>query len=278
MTKSIVRSAARATVRRVRRDRHAVMKEYDQRNWALRREARAWERADSLEAFLVGRETRRIAAKIDGDPVHVACDEYYRHRLGALQRLVQEHLSAEGDVVELGCGFGYNLFALALAFPKRRFFGFDISPNGVEMGRAVAAHFGLADRIAFDFLDITRSGDPNFRQLKGRACFTFFCLEQLPDNVEGAVRNIVAAGPQRVLHVESSTELLNLRRPSDWANYAFVKSMDYQNSLFGLLRALAQEGELRLLHMGRAPFAPTLQNDGFVATWEPARSACSAAS
>jgi hypothetical protein len=45
--------------------------------------------------------------------------------------------------------------------------------------------------------------------------------------------------------------------------------MDYQNRLFGLLRMLDRKGDLRLLHVGRAPFAPTLQNDGFVATWEP---------
>jgi SAM-dependent methyltransferase len=269
MAGSILRSAARATVRRIRRDRRAVMKEYDQGNWAARREQRSWERAAGLEAFLTGSDTRRIAAKIDGIAVRVTCHEYYRYRLGALQRLVREQLSADGDLVELGCGFGYNLFSLALAFPQRRFLGLDISPNGIETGRAIASRFALADRVSFDFLDLTRRSEPNFEHLAGRSCFTFFCLEQLPDNVEGALKNIIAARPRRVLHVESSTELLSLRRPSDWANYAFVKSMDYQNRLFGLLRMLDRKGDLRLLHVGRAPFAPTLQNDGFVATWEP---------
>jgi hypothetical protein len=269
MAGSILRSAARATVRRIRRDRRAVMREYDQGNWAARREQRAWEQAESLEDFLIGGEARRITAKIDGTPVRVACHEYYRYRLSALQRLVREQLPPDGDLIELGCGFGYNLFSLALAFPERRFLGFDISTNGIEMGRAIADHFGLADRIGFDLLDLTERGAPNLERLTGRSCFTFFCLEQLPDDIDGALRNIIAARPRRVLHVESSTELLSLRRPSDWANYAFVKSMDYQNRLFGLLRELEEKGELRLLHMGRAPFAPTLQNDGFVATWEP---------
>ena len=254
------------------------MKEYDQGNWARRLQERAWERAENLESYLAGNETRLLSAKVDGKAVSVACREYYRYRLRAFQQLARDQLPADGDVVELGCGYGYNLFSLALAFPHRRFLGFDISTNGVQMGRAIARHFGLGDRITFGLLDITRADDPNFSQLTGRSCFTFFCLEQIPDGIDVALKNVINAAPTRVLHVESSTELLSLRRPGDWANYAFVKSMHYQNRLFGLIRALDRAGELRLLHMGRAPFAPTLQNDGFVACWEPKKRACSESS
>ncbi len=272
MAKSIVRSAARAALRRIRRDRQTVMREYDQRNWALRRESRAWERAVTLEGFLIGDETRRMTAKIHGRAVKVACNDYYRHRLTALGRLIREHLPSSDELVEIGCGYGYNLFALALALPDRRFIGLDISPNGVEMGRAIAAHFGLSDRVRFDFLDVTDGSAPNYHLLNGRSCLTFFCLEQIPNSIEQALRNILAAGPRRVLHVEPSTELLDLRRPSDWANYVYVRSMHYQSALFRLLRQMQHGGVLRVLATGRLPFSPTLQNDGFFAAWEPVSS------
>ncbi|HUP93653.1 MAG TPA: class I SAM-dependent methyltransferase [Burkholderiales bacterium] len=244
------------------------MSEYDAGNWARVRRERAWERAGSLEEFLIGERTDMIVARVEGAPMRLPCRDYYRHRLGALGRLVMPHLEG-AELVELGCGFGYNLFALALAFPGRRFLGLDISPNGIETGRAIAAHFGLADRIHFDFLDLTKAGDRNFALLRGRFCLTFFCLEQIPYSIEAVVRNIARAQPRRVLHVEPSIELLDLRRPGDWANYAFVKSMDYQSDLFRLLPRLAAAGELRVLEVGRADFAPTLQNTGFTAVWEP---------
>jgi len=267
--KSIAHSAARAVLKGVRRDRARVMQEYDQGTWAKRRAERTWERAASLEEFLVGSRTDPLFAKVEGQPVRIACRDYYRYRLDALARLAAEHLPTQDELVELGSGFGYNIFALALAFPQRHFIGLDISPNGVDTARMIAAHFGLASRVRFDFLDLAAADAPNFGLLHGRSCFTFFCLEQLPHAIPAALASIARARPNRVLHTESSSELLDLRRPGDWANYAFVKSMDYQASLFGTLQRMQARGEARLLHIGRAPFAPTLQNDGFIAAWEP---------
>jgi SAM-dependent methyltransferase len=244
------------------------MEEYDIGHWARARRERAWERAANLEEFLIGERSDMIVARVEGVPTRLPCREYYRYRLRALPQLVTRHL--EGEIVELGCGTGYNLFALAFACPDRHFIGFDISPNGIETGRAIAQHFGLAGRIRFDFLDLTKAGDPNFKLLDGRSCFTFFCLEQIPYSIDAVVRNIASARPRRVLHVEPSTELLDLRRPGDWANYVFVKSMDYQSDLFRLLPRLAAAGELRVVEVDRAAFAPTLQNSGFIAVWEPA--------
>jgi len=245
------------------------MSEYDAGHWARARRERVWERADSLEAFLIGERTDMIVARVDDTPTRLPCREYYRYRLDALPRLVSRYLDCD-DVAELGCGIGNNLFALSLAFPERHFLGLDISPNGVETGRAIAAHFGLSDRVHFDFLDLANASDPNFALLRDKCCLTFFCLEQIPYSIEGVVRNIARARPRRVLHVEPSAELLDLRRPGDWANYAFVKSMDYQSGLFRLLPRLAATGELRLVQVGHAEFAPTLQNTGFTAVWEPA--------
>ena len=40
--------------------------------------------------------------------------------------LVARNLADARDLVELGAGYGYNLFALSLALPERRFIGLDI--------------------------------------------------------------------------------------------------------------------------------------------------------
>ncbi len=269
--KSIVRSAGRALFRRVRRDRGHVAGEYDGGHWARMLETRPWESAGGLEEFLIGKSDQTILAKVDGRATRLTQREYYRYRIRAQAELVRNELGASGDLVEIGAGYGANLFALALALPERRFIGLDISPNGIAAGRAIAAHFGLESRVRFEALDLT---DPNARawpELAGRDCFSFFCLEQIPYDISTVISRIAAARPRRVLHVEPTVELLDLSRPADWANYAYVKSVDYQTELFGVLDRMNREGAIRLLRTGRVGFAPTLQNDGFTALWEPCK-------
>lgn len=266
---SVARSCACLLARRVLRDSSRVSSEYHSGHWARVLEGRVWERATSLEEFLVGARKHSVVAKVDGKFCRLGCDEFYRYRLGALAQVARAALGEEGDIVELGCGFGYNLFALALAFPGRRFIGLDVSSNGIDAARAIANHFGLDDRMQFETLDLTRADDPNFALLRGRAAFSYFCIEQIPYEIEQVVTNILAAGPCRVLHVEPTVEFLSLWRPKDWANYFYVKSVDYQTRLFGVLCGLEQRGLLRVRETGRIPFAPTIQNDGFIAVWEP---------
>jgi methyltransferase-like protein/ubiquinone/menaquinone biosynthesis C-methylase UbiE len=46
-------------------------------------------------------------------------------------------------VLELGCGTGVNLLAMAQALPESRFVGIDLSPGQIASGRAVAEALGL---------------------------------------------------------------------------------------------------------------------------------------
>ncbi|MDP2601131.1 MAG: class I SAM-dependent methyltransferase [Deltaproteobacteria bacterium] len=49
-------------------------------------------------------------------------------------------------VLELGCGTGYNLLAMAQSLPAARFVGIDLSPRQIEYGRSLAAATGI-DRV-----------------------------------------------------------------------------------------------------------------------------------
>lgn len=265
---SISRSVARIMVRPVVRDPGKVASEYHGGHWARVLAERQWESTSSLEAFLIGRDQTPIIAKVDGRVCRIKRIEYYRYRIDALAHLVRSSLGDQRDIVELGCGFGYNLFGLALSFPNLRLTGVDISANGIEAARAIARHFGISDRVQFEMLDLTKPDDPNFALLNGRNCFTYFCLEQIPYDVEQVITNILMAKPSRVLHVEPTSEDSGHGK-RDWVNYFYVKSMDYQSRLFTVLRELDKARRLHLLRTGRVPFAPTIQNNGFTAIWGP---------
>lgn len=59
------------------------------------------------------------------------------------------------DVLDLGCGQGRALIAMAQAFPNSRFNGYDFSASGIAAGRAEAKRLGLTN-IRFEIQDAAR--------------------------------------------------------------------------------------------------------------------------
>jgi hypothetical protein len=268
----LARSSARMLFRRLR-TRDQVTAEYDAGTWHQRLHDRAWLRAADLSAFLVGNDRNLRIAKVGGRIVEIRTDEYYRLRLRALADLIAERAPADDEddeIVELGCGAGYNLFSLAAAGRFGRFAGFDISENAIAAATATAAHFGLTDRFRFGLIDLTKANHPGFNEIAGKTVFTYFAIEQVPRAVEDVLENIRRQRPRRVIHMEPSTELLKPWKPLDLLNYVYVKSMDYQTRLFTAVEELAAAGQARIVARRRLPWAPTIHNDGVMVTWEPA--------
>jgi SAM-dependent methyltransferase len=268
IARDLTRSVGRMLFKKVRRERAVVNAEYEAGRWTEVQRSRAWESRD-LRAFLEGDDDTTAIMKMEGRVVRTAVREYYRQRVEYLQRLIAREAGDVEDIVELGCGYGYNLYTLALDPRWRRLSGFDISETGLAVGREIARHFELASRVGFEWLDVTDAANPAFERITGQTVFTYFCIEQIPYAVEKVVENILRFRPRRVIHVEPTTERLNLWRPLDMVNYAYVKSVDYQTRLFTVVEDLASQGRVRVLSDRRSEFAPTIHNDGFILTWEP---------
>ncbi len=268
-SRSCARSVARIMLKRVRRDRSVVADEYHRGHWARVLERRAWDGAFNLEAFLVGDDDREIFARAESRVHRTRVQDYYRYRLQALPKLLEEMIGGRDGVVELGSGFGYNLFALSLAWPGSTMTGLELSENGLEAAGAIAGHFRLGDRLQFNQIDLTVRGHPGFASVRGRPVFTFFCLEQIPYDIEAVVANILDAQPSRIVNIEPSIDMFRPYRFSDWPNYLYVKSVDYQTRLTEVLASLEARGRIRIVERRRMPFSPTIQNEGLAVAWEP---------
>jgi SAM-dependent methyltransferase len=84
----------------------------------------------------------------------------YRHQLirkwmPAMPQVV-EALNAGGSALDVGCGSGRAVIALATAYPNARLFGYDGHPGSVERARANAKAAGVADRVTFDVVDCAK--------------------------------------------------------------------------------------------------------------------------
>jgi S-adenosylmethionine-diacylgycerolhomoserine-N-methlytransferase len=86
-------------------------------------------------------------------------DRMYRHTrhvydltrkpylLGRDRLIAELGLEPGGTVLEMGCGTGRNLIAVARAYPKAALYGFDISEEMLKTARASVGRAGLAERI-----------------------------------------------------------------------------------------------------------------------------------
>jgi SAM-dependent methyltransferase len=81
-------------------------------------------------------------------------------RLGMLGRLHGLSVAPieTARVLEIGCGEGYNLMALAAAYPNARLDGFDLAETAITTGKARAAAAGL-DNVLLWVADIVGEKD-----------------------------------------------------------------------------------------------------------------------
>lgn len=93
-------------------------------------------------------------------PSHaVAMDRMYRYTrhiydltrkpylLGRDRLIAELDLESGGSVLEMGCGTGRNLIAVARAYPKAELYGFDISEEMLKTARTAVGVAGLGGRI-----------------------------------------------------------------------------------------------------------------------------------
>jgi len=263
-------SSVKGIVFKARRDAKIVAGDYDQGNWSRVLQEKRWLKLQNLSEYVLPEDDSKIVAKIDNRLVRIGKREYYQYRLRRLQEVLLKYAGDSDALVELGSGYGMNVFSLVLADRWKSIHGYDISPNGIQAAREAAAHFKL-NHVQFDMIDLTDSSHPSFKQLAGKTCFTYLCLEQLKYATGKILQGLLEAKVARCVHIEPSFELLRLWAPSDLVNYLYVKKNDYQDNLLYSLRKLEREGRVRITGAERLYYAPTHRNDPTLICWEPVK-------
>lgn len=112
---------------------------------------------------------------------------FFQEVLAALPQLVVD-LQDGALIIDVHCGGGRWLIAMAKRFPGTSLVGVEFEPDSVERGRAHVAEAGLADRITIEHGDMGHVGHP------GEATLAYFqyALHQLADPA-GAIASAWAA-------------------------------------------------------------------------------------
>jgi SAM-dependent methyltransferase len=157
--------------------------------------------------FLGGQFVHSVVASLDwagmldffrtGEPMRLRPDRYrqsierltvqdvavfFQEALAELPQLVSD-LGAGGRVVDIHCGGGRWLIAMARRFPGLELVGIEFEPDSVARARTNVVAAGLAERIEIRHGDVTELGTTAAFDLS----YFQYALHQLPDP-EGALR------------------------------------------------------------------------------------------
>jgi 2-polyprenyl-3-methyl-5-hydroxy-6-metoxy-1,4-benzoquinol methylase len=94
---------------------------------------------------------------------------------------VTAKLETGATVADVGCGHGHSTVLMAKAFPKSRFWGFDVHEGSIEAARRVAREAGVEDRVSFE----VAKADAYAKRGYDLICF-FDCLHDMGRPVEAA--------------------------------------------------------------------------------------------
>ncbi len=174
-------------------------------------------------------------------------------------------ISASGSVVELGCGYGYNLGRLAERLPGPEYRGGDYSANAVQISKILYGERGDVSVERFDFYETP------YAILDGLpepiTVFTLHSLEQVPSS-STVIAALVAAGRRigsifhfEPLHAPTDDSLLGLmRRRYDELN-------DYNRDLAEELRG---RPDVRVHRLETDVLGLNPLHSVGIAHWEPA--------
>lgn len=262
---------ARSWLRRRCRPRTpaASAQEYDRR-WHSHAQQRRWQRASSLsEAVrLSSYGDARLRALVEFQPVSIPAPDYFAWRAGKLAAVLGAHGSRDQQMIEVGCGLGKNLVALAQQ-GFTRLSGLDVSHHAVAATREQLAAFGVPAVV--EQADIRDLGEQR-ALVAGSTVFTNYVLEQFPRQLEPILHRLAELGPRQVLHIEPCADRLPRRRawerlPSSW----HVRAHHYQRALLRVLRGLEQRGVLTVLEVTPLGFSPYLFHSPVLVRWQPCR-------
>ncbi|MCF7844248.1 MAG: class I SAM-dependent methyltransferase [Kiritimatiellales bacterium] len=173
----------------------------------------------------------------------------------------------EADIViELGCGYGHNLWVMQNQYPNKRYIGGDYSRNAVELSKLIYAKHSNINVEQFNFYDDTYNMLEKCSFGKKVLVFTRHAIEQLPTATQ--VFNTLSKYFDRIIagvHIEVGFDnydnsLLDLMRKK------YVIANDYNRDLISVIK---QQPGIEMLRNDSDELGINPLNPSSIVTWRP---------
>lgn len=162
---------------------------------------------EDIKQFEYGQsQTDEMCISVGSDLVITTLENAREIFSDLLINAMRDAIDASATVIELGCGYGYNLWKLQQHFPSKRFLGGEYSRNAVRLASRLYAGNATLDVYSYDFYG-------SLKQLLERAqppvtIFTAHAIEQLPSAAQ-TIGEFIRHKEEisRVFHFEPCYEL-----------------------------------------------------------------------
>lgn len=150
----------------------------------------------------------------------------------------------DDSIVELGCGFGSNVFQLRHRnFKKLE--GYDLSKNAISNAKRYNAEKNY--NIHFDTLDLIKPIPKGI--IENKVVFTHTCLEQLKHYMPKVLKNIIDGKPKIIINFEVNYD------SEPFMVRGYLDARDYQNNLVKELRKLEKHKKIEIISIKKLPLA-----------------------
>ncbi len=137
---------------------------------------------EGVKQFEFGQDlSATVCVSHGNDLVLMSLEEARTRSYQLITETMRHAIEQSATVIELGCGYGYNLWMLLQRFRNKRFRGGEYSKNAVHLGTDLFRESPIITVMQFNFYD------PVYQILEAVeqpiTIFTSHAIEQLPDSV-----------------------------------------------------------------------------------------------
>lgn len=152
------------------------------------------------------------------------------------------------NILELGCGSGWNLAILRKSGFDGNLYGLDISKNAIETISTLNKKYNLS--IFAEVTDLTNESILSHEFVKSAdVIFSYLTLEQMPLTAESVVRRFASlANEKRIFFLESSSDLFPYHY-SDFLTKIYTKKKNYLRNLKKIFIKTGIPVQIKRLHI-----------------------------
>jgi|APSaa5957512535_1039671.scaffolds.fasta_scaffold01075_3 hypothetical protein len=249
------------------RTKNEVIKEYNS-YWGKIYETKFWKEAKDFEAFNFQRNIPGSGLPkyvlMRGKLCEMSEYNFFKYQAIICLEQLKKFTQSNDVVVEVGCGWGINLFNLVALNFKNKLEGYDLTDGGIKIAREINKQFNC--NITLGMIDLTT--DFSSIDLTGKTVFTHYTMEQMKYDTAKVIENLIKSKPKQVLHFEPIMEL-HTSGLRDRLCKMYIKSNDYQDNLLTTLKSFEKEGKLEILDIRRLGYGAKLYYETSFIHWIP---------
>lgn len=186
--------------KRFKRTQRQVLSDYNNTLYKNFHEKKLWMNAKELSefvnpAYIDGRNRKKNVGKflVGSKLCQISEYHYYQFRQQILCEIINRFITQDDEIVELGCGYGLNLFSLRLGGIKNKMIGYDFSTYAIESAIEINQKFKTG--IEFRIKDLTKELPLD---LQNKTVFSYYAFEQLKYDTEKIIEKLTKLKPSRL--------------------------------------------------------------------------------